>query len=191
MRIVSGRYRGMNLAEFQGDGIRPTADRVKESLFNILYDRIAGADVLDLFCGSGNLGIECLSRGANSVAFNDYSRDSLAVLKKNLAKLKGGERFRVSCLDYLGFLHADKGRYDVIFIDPPYRTEYGAAALNVIGERRLLKEGGVAVYERDRAFAGEIARLEKFDERKYGKTYLTFFKASSADNGDVGAEGTI
>ena len=71
MRIISGKYRGMKLAEFSGSEIRPTADRVKESLFNILYGKFAGARVLDLFCGSGNLGIESLSRGAHSVHFND------------------------------------------------------------------------------------------------------------------------
>ena len=69
MRIISGKYRGLKLADFDGDAVRPTADRVKESLFNILMGKVAGADVLDLFCGSGNLGIECLSRGAASVHF--------------------------------------------------------------------------------------------------------------------------
>lgn len=76
MRIISGKYRGMVLAQFNGAEIRPTADRVKESLFNILSDKIGGSRVLDLFCGSGNLGLECISRGAESVGFNDASRDS-------------------------------------------------------------------------------------------------------------------
>ena len=84
MRIISGKYRGMKLTGFEGTEIRPTADRVKESLFNILYGRVAGTRVLDLFCGSGSLGIECLSRGAEFVHFNDISAESTSLLKKNL-----------------------------------------------------------------------------------------------------------
>ena len=83
MRIIGGRHRGRKLADFKGNDIRPTADRVKESLFNILSVRVVGASVLDLFCGSGNLGLESLSRGAAKAHFNDLSKDSLTVLKKN------------------------------------------------------------------------------------------------------------
>lgn len=178
MRIIGGRYRGLTLAPFRGEDIRPTADRVKESLFNILSCRVVGADVLDLFCGSGSLGIECLSRGANSVHFNDISRDSIAVLSKNLEKLKGGESYRVTRLDYLACLGGG-GRYDIVFIDPPYRLGYGACALQTVGERKMLKEGGIAVYERDRPFEGSVTGLQKCDERRYGKTYLTFFQTES------------
>lgn len=172
MRVISGRYRGMVLAEFAGRDIRPTADRVKESLFNILSADIAGARVLDLFCGSGSLGIECLSRGAELVRFNDISRDSIAVLKKNLKRIEGN--YTVSCLDFRQCLSG--GVYDLIFIDPPYAAEYGAEALGLIGSNSSLAEDGIAVYERDRAFSGEVGGLELYDERKYGKTYLGFFR---------------
>lgn len=175
MRIISGKYRGLKLAEFAGGEIRPTADRVKESLFNILSGEIAGAKCLDLFCGSGNLGIECLSRGAEEVHFNDVSSESVAVLKKNLAKLKGENAFKITVSDFRECL-ARSSAFDLIFIDPPYKEECGAEALKIIGERKLLKTGGIAVYERDRKFEGEIKGLKSFDERKYGKTYLTFFK---------------
>ena len=175
MRIISGKYRGLKLAEFAGGEIRPTADRVKESLFNILSGEIAGARCLDLFCGSGNLGIECLSRGAEEVHFNDISAESVAVLKKNLVKLKGENAFKITVSDFRECL-ARSSAFDLIFIDPPYKEEFGVEALKIIGERELLKEGGVAVYERDRKFEGEIKGLQSFDERKYGKTYLTFFK---------------
>lgn len=174
MRIISGRYRGMVLAEFKGRDIRPTADRVKESLFNILSGDIAGARVLDLFCGSGNLGIECLSRGAAFVQFNDISKDSIAVLKKNLARIEGD--WSVTNLDFRACLSRGE-RYDIIFIDPPYAGEFGREALEIIANGDKLSADGVAVYERDRAFTGE-APLELFDERKYGKTYLSFFKKS-------------
>lgn len=173
MRIVSGKYRGMKLSEFAGSDIRPTADRVKESLFNILGSETVGARVLDLFCGSGNLGIECLSRGADCVWFNDISRESIAVLRKNLARLKE-EKFKVTVLDYKACLSAADGRFGLIFIDPPYADDSGIRALEIIGERKLLD--GTAVYERDRSFTGTVAGLEMYDERRYGKTYLSFFR---------------
>ena len=176
MRIISGKHRGLRLTEFAGTDIRPTADRVKESLFNILSADVAGADVLDLFCGSGNLGIECLSRGAASVCFNDLSADSIAVLKKNLQKLKGAENYRVYNLDFSTCLARCADRFDLIFIDPPYKSDAGLSALKSIAERGLLKDGGIAVYERDRSFAEAVDGLEKYDERRYGKTYITFFK---------------
>ena len=176
MRIISGKYRGMALAQFKGGEIRPTADRVKESLFNILYPRIAGARVLDLFCGSGNLGLECLSRGAQAVRFNDISRDSIAVLKKNLARISENN-YSVTTLDYLACL-ADCGVYDIIFIDPPYALDCGVNALKIIGDKDKLAVDGIAVFERDRSFSGNIEGLEMYDERKYGKTYLSFFKWS-------------
>ncbi|MDE6504737.1 MAG: 16S rRNA (guanine(966)-N(2))-methyltransferase RsmD [Clostridia bacterium] len=175
MRIISGKYRGMKLAEFEGAQIRPTADRVKESLFNILYSYVSGARVLDLFCGSGNLGIECLSRGAQYVHFNDISAESVAVLKKNLSRLKA-DNFTVTNLDYSVCLSGLKG-FDLVFIDPPYKSEAGINALEFIGKNAVLTAGGIAVYERDIPFSGEVAGLKKFDERKYGKTYLTFFEA--------------
>lgn len=175
MRIISGKHRGMKLAKFEGAEIRPTADRVKESLFNILYPYVSGARALDLFCGSGNLGIECLSRGAQSVHFNDISAESVAVLKKNLSRLKE-ENFTVTNLDFSVCLSRVKG-FDLIFIDPPYKSDAGIRALELIAQNAVLNSGGIAVYERDIPFAGEVAGLKKFDERKYGKTYLTFFEA--------------
>lgn len=174
MRIISGKHRGMKLAEFKGAEIRPTADRVKESLFNIINPLVAGAEVVDLFCGSGNLGIECLSRGAEKVIFNDISKDSIAVLKKNLSRLSC-TNYTVFNLDYALCLGKIKNA-DIIFIDPPYRLEAGVSALEIIGKNNLLKEGGIAVYERDRAFKGDIDGLELYDERRYGITYLSFFK---------------
>ncbi len=178
MRIIGGRHRGRKLADFKGNDIRPTADRVKESLFNILSVRVVGACVLDLFCGSGNLGLESISRGAEKVHFNDLSKDSLAVLKKNLAAVGEQDKSKLTNLDYLACLGATADKYDLIFIDPPYAKEFGVPALEIIATRGLLTQDGIAIYERDRSFEDEIDGLEKFDERKYGKTYLTFFKRS-------------
>lgn len=181
MRIIGGKYRGLKLAEFTGGEIRPTADRVKESLFNILSADIVGATVLDLFCGSGNLGIESLSRGAQEVYFNDISKDSVAVLKKNLARLKGENNYKVTNLNFSACL-SGAAKYDIIFIDPPYSSDFGLQALEIIGKNSLLNDGGVAVLERDKSFAGEIEGLQLYDERRYGRTYLSFFKAYSGGN---------
>ncbi len=181
MRIISGKYRGLKLNRFEGSSVRPTADRVKESLFNILSFRIAGAVVADVFCGSGNLGIECLSRGAAAVHFNDISTQSVKLLKSNLSRLKGPDNYTVTTGDYSAFLLSAKTRYDIIFIDPPYADDCGIHALELIGSRRLLNPGGVAVYERDRPFTGHITGLTVADERKYGKTCLTFFQCEGED----------
>ena len=158
MRVISGKYRGLTLAEFKGSNVRPTADRVKESLFNILSVRVVGARVSDMFCGSGNLGIECLSRGAAFVHFNDISKDSIALLKKNLSRIEGN--YKITRGDFSVCL---SGEYDLIFIDPPYASDAGAKALEICA--RHLSDNGVAVYERDRSFAGQTDGLELFDEK--------------------------
>ncbi len=179
MRIIGGKYRSRVLADFVGDEVRPTSDRAKEALFNILALKMYGARVLDLFSGSGALGLESLSRGAKEVVFNDCATASLAILKKNLTSLKipvGGEEAKVVNSDYLVALEGARGQFDIIFLDPPYRLEYGQKALEKIAQKGLLSEKGVAVYERDRPFAGKIVGLKQYDERKYGKTYFTFFR---------------
>ena len=179
MRVIGGQFRSRVLAEFAGDNVRPTSDRAREALFNILSLKTYGARVLDLFAGSGALGIESLSRGAKEVVFNDLSKDSVAIVKKNLTALKiavNGEQAKVMQSDYLSCLDIARGQFDLIFIDPPYRFDYGEKALQKIAQRGLLSENGIAVYERDVPFDGEIEGLEKYDQRKYGKAYLTFFK---------------
>ena len=176
MRIISGRYRGLKLCEFEGSAIRPTADRVKESLFNILAENVVGATCLDLFCGSGSLGMECLSRGADFVCFNDNSPPSIAVLTKNLQKIPNQKNYCVSRLDYAQCLANSTNKFDLIFIDPPYSSDAGTASLGMIGKGGILNKNGIVIFERDRKFEGRIEGLTVFDERKYGKTYLTFFK---------------
>lgn len=174
MRIIGGTHRGRVLAEFPGSDIRPTADRVKESLFNILSPRIRGARVLDLFCGSGALGLESLSRGAAEAVFNDVSPGSVKVLEQNIKKL--GVSCKVYRLDYLTCLGVLTTPFDIIFLDPPYRFDYALPALEQIGARGLLAEDGVVIYERDRPFTQRAEGFEVFDERNYGRTWLTFLR---------------
>ena len=181
MRIIGGEFRSRILAEFKGDNVRPTSDRAREALFNILALKVRGARVLDLFSGSGALGLESLSRGASEVVFNDLSKDSVAILKKNLSTLNipvNGERAKVYQGDYAITLQLLRGQFDLIFLDPPYRLDCGKKALETIARKGLLSENGIAVYERDLPFDGEIDGLQKVDERKYGKAYLTFFQRS-------------
>ena len=174
MRIIGGKYKSRVLSSFDGTEIRPTADRTKEALFNILYTKVTGARVLDLFCGSGSLGIECISRGASEVVFNDARKESIALLKKNLQKIN--EKGVVYNLDYLALLKGVKPSFDLIFLDPPYYADFGVRARREIGKSALLTADGIVVYERDRKFEEEVEGLELYDERKYGKSYLSFFK---------------
>ena len=179
MRIIGGKYRSRVLAEFGGKDVRPTADRTKESLFNILSTKIIGARVLDLFTGSGNLGLESLSRGAKEVVFNDISRESLAIVKKNLAALKipvNGEEAMVYNYDYSVCLDAVQSCFDIIFLDPPYALEIGRTILEKIVKNNLLNENGIIVYECDKPITEDTDGLARYDERRYGKAYLTFFR---------------
>lgn len=173
MRIIAGKHKGKILAAFDGTEIRPTPDRVKESLFQILSGHIVGARVLDLFAGSGALGLECLSRGAREVVFNDNSEESLALLKKNLAACK--ERGEVHNSDFAACLKVLSGQFDLIFCDPPYRLDLSDAVLSLIAERELLKGDGLVVYESER----EIPVPETFalaDKRTYGRVKIFFLK---------------
>ena len=183
MRIIGGKYKSRVLATFDGEAVRPTADRVKESLFNILALRFHGARVLDLFSGSGALGLESLSRGAREVVFNDKSKDSVAILKKNMKTLKveDGKEAKVYNLDADVYLDYAKEPFDIIFIDPPYALDVGVRAVEKIAKKSLLSEKGVLVFERDKPFDGEVDGLEKYDERKYGKTVLTFFRTAQKE----------
>ena len=173
MRIIAGKYRGRVLKEFKGTDIRPTSDRVKESVFQILTSYFAGARVLDLFAGSGALGIESLSRGADEAVFNDLSKDSLLVLQANLKKV--GERAKVYNLDYQSCLKALSGKFRLIFLDPPYRMDVSEECLALIRERKLLEEGGLAVYECEKELSAPDG-WETADMRSYGRTKVYFFK---------------
>lgn len=183
MRVIGGIYRSRVLAEFPGMDVRPTSDRAKEALFNILAFQTRGARVLDLFSGSGSLGIEAISRGASVAVFNDVAKDSVAIVKKNLQTLKIplGEQAVVYNYDYATCLDVAQGQFNLIFIDPPYKLDIGKKALEKIAKNKLLTENGIAVYERDIPFESEIDGLEKYDERKYGKAYLTFFRRQQED----------
>ena len=175
MRVIAGKYRGRVLAGFRGDAIRPTSDRVKESLFAILTPRLAGARVLDLFCGSGALGIEALSRGARAAVFNDLSRESLALCKKNLAAL--GIEAETTLRDFRAALLGATGKFEIIFSDPPYRERYTEEILRIVRERDLLREGGCVVTESEREEEAPEGWV-RADLRSYGRTKIAIFERS-------------
>ena len=178
MRIITGSRRGRKLKTLPGDAVRPTPDRVKEALFNILQFDLEGRVFLDLFAGSGQIGLEALSRGAKRAVFVDSAKASCGVVLENIHTTGFENEAQVMNAEYASYLLRCTETFDIAFLDPPYRSESGRAALEIIGRRALLKENGVAVFEHAEPFAGEIAGLCKIDERKYGKAYLTFFGRS-------------
>lgn len=179
MRIIGGKYRSRVLTGFDGEEVRPTSDRAREALLNILYPKVIGARVLDLFSGSGAVGLEWLSRGAKEVVFNDCARDSVAILRKNLAALRlkeNGDEVKLTQYDYATCLDTLRGEFDIVFLDPPYREEIGKRALELIAKNGLLRKDGVVVYEWDKPLNVEVSAFVKTDERKYGKAYFSFFR---------------
>ncbi len=174
MRIVGGKYRSRVLCAFDGEKIRPTADKVRESLFNILRDRIVDSRFLDMFCGTGAMGIEALSRGAKEVVFNDKARDSISLLKKNIDLLKITDGYKILNKDALMLNGAIDGKFDIIYIDPPYKDGLGDGAISVAGT--LIDDDGIIIFEDEKPCTKSVDGLIISDTRKYGRVHLTFFK---------------
>ena len=148
MRVVAGRYRGKNLASPKNDDVRPTTTRIKETLFNVVQGYVADSVVLDLFAGSGALGIEAISRGAKHVDFVDRAKDSIALVYQNLKGIDG--EYTVQNVDFMSALrsaYVGGTKYDLIFVDPPYATALGEMALQTIFDLALLKDDGIIVFE--------------------------------------------
>ncbi len=173
MRIIGGAYKGRTLYGFRGEDIRPTSDSARESLFNILGD-LSGADFLDLFCGTGAVGIEALSRGAKTV-FNDIDKESVSLTRVNLNKV--GASAEVCCSDALGFIKSTRKKFDVIFLDPPYKSDKIRELLDAVAG--ILKDGGKVVFENEKPFSGVARGLVLTDVRKYGRAILHFFEKYS------------
>ena len=178
MRVISGTAKGIRLESLDGDTTRPTLDRVKEALFNILQNDIKDAYVLDLFSGSGALGIEALSRGAKLCVMSDKSADAINVITKNLKKTKLDKNAEVIKNDYMQTLKALNQKFDLIFVDPPYAQDIAVNAIKNIMEQDLLTEEGIIVLETDEE-ERELEGLKKinanvYDLRKYGRVKLIF-----------------
>ncbi len=173
MRVVGGKYRGKKLKSFEGEDIRPTLDRVKENLFNIMQNSVFGCRFLDLFGGTGAIGIEAVSRGAEEVFIVERSKDAVKIIKDNLNGVK--ERVNVIFGDSLTFLKTTDKTFDIIYVDPPYAEGLYKQVFNIVKERRLLNKDGVMVAESESPLK-EIDGLEIVKEKKYGRVYITVLK---------------
>lgn len=177
MRIIAGEYKGRRLASPQDYSIRPTTDKVKEALFSILADRIYGRRVLDLFAGTGNLGIEALSRGAEICVFADSSRESLRLIRENIAHCKAEDGAQIEVGDYRKVLGKQSEPFDVILLDPPYDKGLLDDCLRLIAENHLLTDDGVIVAEhrKEESMPQELYGFKKEKERKYGIVVLSIY----------------
>ncbi len=173
MRIISGKHGGRVLKTFEGTDIRPTSDRAKQALFNIFQLKIMGCSFYDGFCGSGSVGIEALSRGAN-VVFTDNSPESIKLTKANLKMIN--ESAEVYLEDCVSYLSRTTKKFDIIFLDPPYRLNDGVKALKIIDKRNLLADGGFAILEKDEIVKEDFENLVYDSSRKYGKAYFNIYR---------------
>ena len=174
MRVITGSARGRKLREPANYDIRPTTDQVKEAIFNIVQFDVEGRRVLDLFGGTGQLGIEAASRGAGSVTIVDASRDAIKLIRENVETC--GLKVRVVQGDAVGFLRSG-GKFDLIFIDPPYDSELAEIALKTIKEIDILSEGGIIVCEtrREKLLPQLDSPYRMRKEYRYGKVKLTVY----------------
>jgi 16S rRNA (guanine(966)-N(2))-methyltransferase RsmD len=149
MRIITGRARGIQLVTLEGDMTRPTSERAKMAIFSSLQFELEGRRVLDLFAGSGQMGLEAVSRGADHAVLVDQSKDAVKIIQKNAEKTRLAEDCTVICSDFAEFLRQRRGKepFDIIFIDPPYAMRACKAAVETILENRLLKPHGILVLE--------------------------------------------
>ena len=176
MRIIAGSKKGHKLFEFEGQKIRPTTDRVKESIFNLIQEFISGSYVLDLFGGSGALSFEALSRGADNAVCVDVDADSISVIKRNADAL-GFSNIEIVNTDAMRYLERANRQFSVIFLDPPYNKGFIAPVIKKIVEENLLEEDGIIVLESD--FSDEhsdFSGLAILKQRKYGRSYVTIYQ---------------
>ena len=182
MRIIAGKYKGRQLQSAKDQSIRPTTDKIKEYIFELLDDFIIDAIVLDLFCGSGSLGLEALSRGARNTAFVDNSANSLKILRRNIGTLKVEEPLKVIKKDTEQFLKKNKQPFDLIFADPPFKWDKLNDVLPLIFKPGNLTEYGLFVVESEKSHevnwegdSYEILRQKKFD-----RSLITFLARKGA-----------
>ncbi len=190
MRVITGTARGRRLKEPTGSAIRPTAAQVKEALFNICQFDVEGRRVLDLFGGTGQLGIEAKSRGAATVDIIDASRDAVSLIRENIRC--SGLDVRVLQCDALSFLRSC-GEYDLILIDPPYDSGLAEKALDAIKEFDILSKGGIIICEtRAETTLKELDKpYRKRKEYRYGKVKLTTYSKESEANDDCDLSGQL
>ena len=181
MRIISGKARGTKLYTLDGTATRPTLDRVKESLFNIIQNDIEDSTVLDLFSGSGAIGLEFLSRGAKRAVLCDSSKDAIKIIKQNVQKTHFEEKVEVYNMEFTKLVERlQNQKFDIIYIDPPYATDFIKISLEKIIEYELVNENTKIIVETDdeTRILNQIEKMdvEITDKRKYGRSTIIFLK---------------
>ena len=178
MRVITGKARGVNLKTPDGLATRPTADRVKEALFSIIQFDLPGATVLDLFGGTGQLGIEALSRDAKYAVFVDEREDACRLIRENLKRTRLESQARVLRSDYMAYLRSCREKFNIVFLDPPYAEVFLENSLKMITEIDILQTGGIIVAERPlgKDLSLEFPGYIRSKDYKYGKTLLTIYR---------------
>lgn len=178
MRVIAGTARGVQLKTPDGLQTRPTIDRVKEALFSIIHFDLPGAKVLDLFGGTGQLGIEALSRGAVSATFVDQADAACKLIKENLRRTKLESKASVVRGDYMEYLSRCREQYDIIFLDPPYAEVFLENALKRITEIDILRSGGIIIAERPlgKELPWAFPGFTRSKDYKYGQVLLTLYR---------------
>lgn len=181
MRIISGTARGTKLYTLEGKTTRPTLDRVKESLFNIIQNEIPNSVFLDLFSGSGAIGLEAASRGVKKVILCDKSKDAVKVINKNIEKTHLSGKVELYNLDYESLLETKiNEKLNIVYIDPPYDSDFAIKSIKVILERKLIDENSVIIVETDdeeKILENlKTVKIDITDKRKYGRAVLIFLK---------------
>ena len=183
MRVISGIARGTKIKSIDSMSTRPTLDRVKEALFNILQNYIKNAIVLDLFAGSGALGIEALSRGAKRAYFCDINKEAIKIIKENLEKTRLIEKSVIYNEDYIIAIKKIKEPLSIVFLDPPYKLDLAVKSIKELQKNKLLTNNSIIIIEtdelnRDIEEVQKIENLEIIDNRKYGRANLIFIKTN-------------
>lgn len=183
MRIITGTARGVKLETLEGEATRPTAERLKEALFSMIQFDVEGRDVLDLFGGSGQLGLEALSRGAASATFIDSSREAADIIIGNSRNCKLFDKCRISAMDSLAYLRSAAGKqdFDIIFLDPPYAAGLMSDCLRLIADGGILAEGGVIACETaEEAPPKKKKKIKETDEEIAAKVLQNVFGGDEA-----------
>lgn len=179
MRVITGSARGVKLETLEGEAVRPTSEKTKEAVFSAIQFEIEGRRVLDLFAGSGQLGIEALSRGAERAVFIDQSAEALEVVKRNVKKAGFEKQSVISRMDYQSFLKGTKEVFDIAFIDPPYNAGYVTTALD--GVSKIMSDYGIIICEHpaDVVMPDEVNGFKISKQYKYGKLVtVTVYKVT-------------
>lgn len=177
MRVISGIRKGSKLFEFEGSDIRPTTDRVKESMFNLIQEYVPGGRVLDLFGGSGALSLEAVSRGAECAVCLDIDPRAIALISKNREKLRFDKEITVLKSSAEEFIASTRESFDIILMDPPYNRGFIRPIMEKIVQKGILSDGGIIALESDYGDEhGELDGLTVINQRRYGRTYVTVYQ---------------